>query len=731
MEDPSCDFTHFYAVSSPIMRAAVIFGSGLTKRQQSVPNSTSTSNPNSSSLQNNENTFNSPSPSIRSRALIRPPLSPRDGNTIMRQHAPLAAKSGGNAKTMPPLKPVLSASAKSGNRTPLTPRVAVSTPIGASTPLSRRAPRSEVGLPQSREDLSTSALLGNNITPRSGQRKVRVDSANTTPTGTPTGASAPQSSKEPLRIAQDPPPSYGTGLGINGTDRDIPKRPTVTVGSQALDMAYTRSPLQSDSGDSKFFFASDAKAGQASRPQAPPAKSPAAFFYANGDVISPPPKNSGGCTIGSTIGGDRSKFYHINGIPDFQIPPTPHFPPKAPSTVSTSSRMTSPNLGANTSTLKRPSSPVKSNSNTPLPSLKSAATLPSPILPRPLPGGRGQSSSSIVSSRKASREAPQKAAGHSRNTSIGSPDPIALHKRVSSVGSSFEVPSSSMALNLITSYGSVTTSEEMHDETESGLGTPSDIQSPIKAGNSLEKMNELAANARRERKVLDLEITNSSLAAINRTLEREMRKQTAELRRFRRLSRTGRLSIAASTSRRAPKSELSTVDGSEAGASLSDMSEEENELDQEEEESDFDSEDESADDGTLSPTAMAASDARHREKDEKRLKIDLSKHQQLLIDSQKMNQSLKRCLGLSEELINEGKKAIAYTVRISDVEIGGRVLAPEDMEEDDNEGMSDIGASLLRQARKAAKAAWGNSGREDRDSGIEVDGPLRSPSFET
>jgi hypothetical protein len=126
---------------------------------------------------------------------------------------------------------------------------------------------------------------------------------------------------------------------------------------------------------------------------------------------------------------------------------------------------------------------------------------------------------------------------------------------------------------------------------------------------------------------------------------------------------------------------------------------------------------------------MAESDARHRERDEKRLKLDLSKHQQLLIDSQKMNQSLKRCLGLSEELINEGKKAIAYTVRVSDIQVGGRVLAPEEIE-DGNEGMSDIGASLLKQARLAAQAAWGGEGREDRDSGIEIDGPLRTPTFE-
>lgn len=70
-------------------------------------------------------------------------------------------------------------------------------------------------------------------------------------------------------------------------------------------------------------------------------------------------------------------------------------------------------------------------------------------------------------------------------------------------------------------------------------------------------MNELAANARRERKVLDLEISNSSLLAINRTLEREMRKQTAELRRFRRLSCSGRLSVAPSRSASGKMSMLS------------------------------------------------------------------------------------------------------------------------------------------------------------------------------
>jgi len=64
-----------------------------------------------------------------------------------------------------------------------------------------------------------------------------------------------------------------------------------------------------------------------------------------------------------------------------------------------------------------------------------------------------------------------------------------------------------------------------------------------------------------------------------------------------------------------------------------------------EEDSDFSDDDEDSEEGSLSPRAMAESDARHRKRDEQRLQLDLTKHQQLLIDSQKMNQSLKRCLG--------------------------------------------------------------------------------------
>ena len=86
----------------------------------------------------------------------------------------------------------------------------------------------------------------------------------------------------------------------------------------------------------------------------------------------------------------------------------------------------------------------------------------------------------------------------------------------------------------------------------------------------------------------------------------------------------------------------------------------------------------------LSPEEQANRDAKHREKDERRLQLDLSGHQQIISDSHKMNQSLKRCLNWSEMMIRDGTRALAYSVRVSDVELGGRILPPPDEEGDED-----------------------------------------------
>ncbi|PSS15169.1 hypothetical protein M430DRAFT_29166 [Amorphotheca resinae ATCC 22711] len=631
-----------------------------------------------------------------------------------------------------PLMPTLSAAAKIASGTSLTPRVAGSVPAGGSTPSARRTTRTEhdAQAGSSREDLSTpvSAFLCNNITPRSGSRKIRVDSANSTPSGTPTGTSATVAS-ELFRVTHDPS-AHGPGLGSGGNDRDMAiKRQTVTFSTSVSEAGHLKSPGLPGSADSKFFFASDAKSVQNSKPP-PQAKSSPTFFYANGESI-PPPQRSGSSAPASTVGEERSqpRFFHANGAPDLQASPQ-LTQPRLGSTISTSSRMAPKRLsGSGTALPPRPASPSKFNQSTSsTSSQRGALSMPSPMLSRPQSGGRGHSTNSITAPRKKSFDGSSTAGSHTRSTSISSVDSKTTSRGVSS--DSFEEQPPTTPLNIVTTPGRPSSPNEIPEEVEPAAeDIPSGLQSPIKAGGSIEQMNELAAKARRERKVLDLEITNSSLAAINRTLEREMRKQTAELRRYRRLSRSGRLSLATTTSVRTSTASLKSIDDIR-NTPLSDMSEEELEDESEPELS----EEDSLDDGTLSPDALAASDLLHRKKDEKRLELDLSKHQQLLIDSQKLNESLKRCLGWTEELINEGKKALEYNVKASDIELGGRVLISDDVED----GLPvhttlnpiDIDTKMLQEAMSLAADetnVWRGERKDDRDSGIVLDGSQREP----
>lgn len=277
-----------------------------------------------------------------------------------------------------------------------------------------------------------------------------------------------------------------------------------------------------------------------------------------------------------------------------------------------------------------------------------------------------------------------------------------------------------------------------------GDGKPESLNSPTKQQSPQEKeVTDLVANARRERKVQDLQITNASLEAINRTLERQLRKQTAELRRFKRLSRSGRLSLASLSSNRVPSG--STADGgglASAGMDLNDLSEEDGEMDEEdaepEEESDIEDYDDlsgSEESEALDTAAKAEKDAKRRQRDERRLQVDLSKHQQLLIDSQKINQSLKRCLGWTEELIKEGKRALAYQVTLGESElggrvltareIGGRVLTAEEIESRNREEEEETNTNVS-EAEYQDELSRPDSPTGDKDSGTESDDDDRS-----
>lgn len=91
----------------------------------------------------------------------------------------------------------------------------------------------------------------------------------------------------------------------------------------------------------------------------------------------------------------------------------------------------------------------------------------------------------------------------------------------------------------------------------------------------------------------------------------------------------------------------------------------------------------------LSPTAQAAKDAKHRADDEERLRLDLDRHRELLLDTQRMNKSLQRCLTWTEDLITNAKKALDYKVP-SDAQLGGRILTDDD-EVDDQVSLQDDG----------------------------------------
>lgn len=292
-----------------------------------------------------------------------------------------------------------------------------------------------------------------------------------------------------------------------------------------------------------------------------------------------------------------------------------------------------------------------------------------------------------------------------------------------------------------------------HDDEEyNSDDSEADSISRKRSSQNSEPVSHLVLSARRERKVQDLEITNASLEAINRTLERQLRKQSAELRRFRRLSRAGRL---ASGSAAPQGASLAVPDGS---AGLTDVSEKEEdadptkhnqeyeeEEDEEDEEEDEEDEDDSLVDSELSNEHAAAADpnkpagaeskadspsVKRRKRDERRLQLDLTRHQELLLDSQKMNQSLKKCLNWTEVLIKEGQKALAYKVRIADVDaMPGRVLAAsyydygDDTSQVEDDTISTVSASHFGDDTvsnmESEAEAWPKEA-QDRDSGIEL-----------
>ncbi|KAM7191904.1 hypothetical protein V8F33_008628 [Rhypophila sp. PSN 637] len=687
------------------------------------------------------------------RPLLKAGLAPnsRDSMTTARMPSYEKASSSSTTSSRQPQLPTVARGIS--NKPPLTPKIAARSTasqqqpnVAFVTPVPRRVARPESllssghgGTPKEELTSPVAAFLNtNNITPRSGSRQSRVNSANSTPNGTPK-----------LERSDSWEARSGLGISAPGAD-DSYKKPAVAL-SPPLEVGGMLRQDNADSKDSKFFYASEAqRPASMISPKPPPVQQqqrPATFFYANGGPPLLPQqqqRDNAQSPLATPIvvttspqEAPTSKFIYANGTPDLQ-PPTKTRPS---SVVSSSSRIptTRPTSGLPMSpySSQRSLSPVKLSHNQ-QPNSGSNSALTSPR--SPIYAASSLSTQSGLSQATRPPVQPANKPSTTRSGSLTFAEPPAVARVVSTHSSvvssectSPVEPSAPQPINpATTGFASLLqAAEDFVDDEET---RPESLNSPTKASSHDGQLTELVANARRERKVQDLQITNASLEAINRTLERQLRKQTAEIRRYKRLSRSGRLSMASAGSR-IPSG--SSVDGgglARAGLGLDDLSEEESDMEEQEAELEAELQDEeymsaSDDSGELSPEAIAERDTRHRRRDEKRLQLDLTKHQQLLIDSQKINQSLKRCLGWTEELIKEGKRALEYKVRVSEISLGGRVLAPEEIEGEEEEDMdvdadeddTIIGMGLGRSDEPPSDTSrpW-NKDSQDRDSGIEL-----------
>ena len=544
----------------------------------------------------------------------------------------------------------------------IAPRLATPSP-SPSTPLGPKKEQGSASAATPRtaatESFSTPVknFLSSNITPRSSSRKARVDSASSTPRSTPNGT--PTTSRPTSVVATQGPGENAAseiGLGLNLYAGRNPSDSGMANAEGRKSTSPERAgPNRNDRRSPMFFHASDATATAPRRTSQGSAVS-RGFVYADGRQ-EPATKSAS-----NLLANQAPKFFHANSISESAWEATP----------SNSNSPTSQPFVPHT----RPANPANDRQ-------RSTSPLKDFELPAEEAARRRRRSSAFSS--LSQQSALRSVASSKANQAIFAKNdpPNNCHYKSQSLSSG---PSKCMSDTAISGTpqparpitNSTTIASPLSLQTHplpppltspaSPLVSPGSQQNA--AQSSVDQLNTLAANARRERKVLDLEISNSSLLAINRTLEREMRKQKAELRRYRRLTSSGRLSLAPTD-----RSVSSSTDFSV----LSDIdSEVEDDFDGDNGSEDFGTNETDTSSASSSPNAQANNDARRRVRDERRLRLDLDKHQEILIDSQKLNQSLKRCLGWTEELILEGRKALAYQVRVSDVAIGGRVLHADD-----------------------------------------------------
>lgn len=511
-------------------------------------------------------------------------------------------------------------------------------------------------------------------------------------------------------------------------------------------------PPVEDSIDSRFFHASDMSRQEAPPPKKAEAKKTPAFFYADG-------KQEERAQVSS-----KASSPVLSAVSDKRTTSGPWSRTDTSATALRSPPLLSPGLSSLSSAspffaqASQPSharSPSPSKENIHLSYRKGASQIFG-SRPSPIPS-RESDDLSTISERRGSVEPKPFQTPHIKSPSMSSID--SGNSQKSRRRSATTLDPGAPAPSPLSHEAKSATFPKLGKPTadmpsiDTSLDPPESRSPADGALSPTKSVSELAADARRERKVLDLEISNSSLLAINSSLEREIRRQKSELKRFRRLSRAGKLNSA-------PYDRAARF--SEGLSTLGEEDEEDEDYNAFGPPSGFTDvyDDFSDDDETESVTSgsepLSPSSKQHDRlaKDEKRLHMDLEKHKELLVQSQMMNQSLKRCMYSTEEMIREGKKALDYHVRVSDVKLGGHILTghedeegeagPEiDVEDDtlqhDDESADDHARSFLDVWQGLGGPRFEGSEGGDRDSGIEVDKPPhgsdtsqnRIPHFET
>ncbi|KAL7799464.1 hypothetical protein V8C43DRAFT_328111 [Trichoderma afarasin] len=744
-----------------------------------------------------------PLPNPQGSPLIRPPAARQPNQHVLSVRAAAAPTTRSSTKrdaaTMPlgdkPRQPQLSAAPpRSMTRTPLTPKVAVKGP-SATTPLARKSGSSVVGAQSPHSDGAAAppaSYLSHTVTPRSAPRQSRADSV--------LSAQSSTVSIDKSNDGWETRSNRGLGMSPLARTDSLSSRKSIGNSSNGPD------------NDSKFFYASSIKPAAQAPPPRPASvvhtKSTPTFFYASDAaskrVTSPPAYPSSSThSLNAAQEGVATKFFYANGTPDVDNRLSARSSGSG-STVSSGSKATRPNtsnssnVGSSTTQhYSRPASPSKNLTHPTLPQQQHhkqhpppplrgsamspsspirASAQPSPIRSSAQPSPKLASTTAQGNKRRVSIEAPLRLnQGHGRTGSVQSIDGVAAPKLASPTMAPPMIHAPEMTPPLlspalpqlaqpVTMASILQMADELDDEEdeddedgseegedgEDGNSDDSDFDSinRKRSSQNSESLDHFVLSARRERKVQDLEITNASLEAINKTLERQLRKQSAELRRFRRLSRAGRLTGGSAASTQGGAS----LAAPGASGGLTDVSEKEEEAgpanhndeyedDEDEEEDEEEDEDEdSLVDSELSngntagdsksngaPLKAESPGDKRRKRDERRLQLDLTRHQELLLDSQKMNQSLKKCLNWTDLLIKEGQKALAYRVRIADVDaMPGRVLAASYYDygddtsqvEEDTVSTVSVGDDTISIMESEAEV-WPKE-PQDRDSGIEL-----------